>query len=150
MDKNTKQIHKHKIGVRESGALMQAPSNLFSIFVKIPRITKLSPVPAHTLFLPHRWILSFRRSFSIVMILQTKFELGNMKPLGLWSKTYALSPYVLIVGAEHATYAMFMRNNGKTEKPKQTKHEHKNVHHSAVYINVLQYNTNKLTLLTWH
>ena len=52
------------------------------------------------------------------MILQTKFELGNMKPLGLWSKTYALSPYVLIVGAEHATYAMFMRNNGKTGKPK--------------------------------
>ena len=52
------------------------------------------------------------------MILQTKFELGNMNPLGLWSKIYALSPYVLIVGAEHATYAMFMRNNGKTEKPK--------------------------------
>ena len=26
----------------------------------------------------------------------------------------------------------------------QTKHKHKNVHHSVVYINVLQYNTNKL------
>ena len=49
------------------------------------------------------------------MILQTKFELGNMNPLGLWSKIYALALDILIVGAEHATYAMFMRKNGKSK-----------------------------------
>ena len=51
------------------------------------------------------------------MILQTKFELGNMNPLGLWSKIYALALDILIVGAEHATYAMIMRKNGKTSAP---------------------------------
>ena len=49
------------------------------------------------------------------MILQTKFELGNMNPLGLWSKIFALALDILIVGAEHATYAMFMRKNGKIQ-----------------------------------
>ena len=49
------------------------------------------------------------------MILQTKSELGYMNPLGLWSKIFALALDILIVGAEHATYAMFMRKNGKTK-----------------------------------
>ena len=35
------------------------------------------------------------------MILQTKFELENMNPLGLWSKIYALALDILIVGADH-------------------------------------------------